>query len=49
LYNSSVQNCQNYARSVPHAFGHEPLDDDVIENVKPHILRLHGNMSLYSC
>ena len=58
LYNSLVQNYQNYARSVPHVHGHERLDDDATENVKPHLqvkcvatmklhLWLHGNMSLY--
>ena len=38
LYNSSVQNCQNYARSVPHKHGHERLGNDAtIENVKLHL------------
>jgi len=36
-YNSSVQNCQNYARSVLHVNGHKRLDHDATENAKPHL------------
>ena len=33
-YNSSVQHCQNYARSMPNVHGHKHLDDNATENVK---------------